>query len=128
MLSPTSMSAMSMDTISKAVCESRRRANTAFEITSGFANTTGSGNTVNRVALWNGSSWESLGTGMNGLVNALAVYNGKLYAGGHFMQAGGSPALRIACWDGEDWNPVGSYSPAHTGGSSATSTSQPASA
>ena len=39
MLSPTSMSAMSIDTISKAVCESSRRASTALEMRSGFSST-----------------------------------------------------------------------------------------
>ena len=39
MLSPTSMSAMSIETISKAVWESSRRASTALEIRSGFSNT-----------------------------------------------------------------------------------------
>ncbi len=39
MFSPTSMSAMSIDTISKAVCESSRRASTALEIRSGFSST-----------------------------------------------------------------------------------------
>jgi len=37
MLSPTSMSAMSIDTISKAVCASSPRFSTAFEIRSGFS-------------------------------------------------------------------------------------------
>ena len=36
MLSPTSMSAMSIETISNAVCESSLRASTAFEMRSGF--------------------------------------------------------------------------------------------
>ena len=39
MLSPTSMSAMSIETISKAVCESSRRASTALEMRSGFSST-----------------------------------------------------------------------------------------
>ena len=36
MFSPTSMSAMSIETISKAVCESSRRASTVLEMRSGF--------------------------------------------------------------------------------------------
>ena len=39
MSAPTSMSAMSIDTISNAVLASSRRASTVFEITSGFSST-----------------------------------------------------------------------------------------
>ena len=39
MFSPTSTSAMSIETISKAVCESSRRASTVLEMRSGFSST-----------------------------------------------------------------------------------------
>lgn len=42
--------------------------------------------------------------GSDGLVAALAVYNGKLYVGGHFTTAGGASANRIASWDGASWS------------------------
>jgi trimeric autotransporter adhesin len=43
------------------------------------------------IARWNGSSWQPLGTGLNGPVLALGVYNGELYAGGPFSGAAWQP-------------------------------------
>ena len=54
-----------------------------------------------------GSGWFALGTGMNGGVYALAVYNGQLIAGGYFTTAGGVSANCIAAWDGSSWTPLG---------------------
>ncbi len=65
---------------------------------------------ANYIARWNGSSWNSLGTGsnngMSSLVWALAVYNGELYVGGAFHQAGGMTTGSIARWNGSGWNSV----------------------
>jgi len=43
-------------------------------------------------------------------VLALAVLDGKLYAGGHFTTAGDVSALRVACWDpsASCWSALGS--------------------
>lgn len=46
---------------------------------------------ANRVAKWNGTSWSALGTGLDGLCQALLFDNGNLYAGGTFTEAGGCP-------------------------------------
>lgn len=63
---------------------------------------------LNSIAKWNGSAWDSLGSGVNGYVYALAVdKNGILYAGGGFSMAGGIPAKNIAKWDGVSWSPLG---------------------
>ncbi len=66
---------------------------------------------ANRIARWNGTSWNTLGSGssngVNNDVNALAVYNGELYVGGFFTLAGGSSASRIARWNGTSWNTLG---------------------
>ena len=62
--------------------------------------------TVNRIAVWNGVSWKSLGEGMNSHVYALAVYNGQLIAGGSFSTAGALACNRIARWDGYTWQPL----------------------
>ncbi|MCZ6754650.1 MAG: hypothetical protein O7E49_04990 [Gemmatimonadetes bacterium] len=69
--------------------------------------------TVNRIAKWDGNSWSPLGEGMDGTVNALAVFDDgsgagpALYAGGDFKAAGGVTAHRIAKWDGSTWSPLG---------------------
>jgi hypothetical protein len=72
--------------------------------------TNAGGAPANYVAKWNGSSWSSLGSGMNtgGPVLALAVAGNYLYAGGFFTNAGGVPAKYIARWDGTNWSAVGS--------------------
>ena len=66
------------------------------------------GVTVNGIVKWDGASWSALGGGMCGYVNALALYNGALYAGGIFTEAGGVSANNIAKWDGSSWSPLGS--------------------
>jgi hypothetical protein len=45
---------------------------------------------------WNGTSWSSIGTGMNGKVNALAIYHGDLYIAGAFSNAAGTSVNNIA--------------------------------
>jgi hypothetical protein len=51
----------------------------------------------------------TLGVGMNGNVNALAVdqTNNLLYAGGEFTTAGGISASKIAKWTGSAWEAMG---------------------
>jgi hypothetical protein len=54
------------------------------------------------IALWTGKSWHSIGTGtgLNGDVHALEYSNGKIYAGGVFVNAGGDPGADfLAVWD-----------------------------
>ncbi|MFO0826591.1 MAG: hypothetical protein U0572_00435 [Phycisphaerales bacterium] len=69
---------------------------------------------ANRIAKWNGSSWSALGSGLNGEVRALAVFDdagrgaAALYVGGSFTTAGGVTANRIARWNGSSWSPLGS--------------------
>jgi hypothetical protein len=63
------------------------------------------------VAVWNGSSWSSLGTGsangVNGTVSALAFQGDDLYVGGNFGVAGGVSAFGIARWSGGSWSALG---------------------
>lgn len=66
---------------------------------------------ANRIARFDGTSWQPLGSGLTGgPVFCLAVYNGELYAGGSFTTAGGFPASRIAKWNGASWSAVGAGS------------------
>jgi hypothetical protein len=57
----------------------------------------------NRVAFWNGSGWQTAGTGLNSTVEALTVYNGKLIAGGWFNITGPGSGARVAQFDGTNW-------------------------
>lgn len=59
-----------------------------------------------RVWAYNGSNWLLLDSAMH--VNALAVYDSKLIAGGSFDTTGGVAAHDIASWDGSSWSPLGS--------------------
>jgi hypothetical protein len=66
-----------------------------------------------RIAAWDGSSWSCFGGGINPDISsgrpvwALAVYDGKLYAGGIFNRADTVAIDRFACWDGTSWSSVG---------------------
>jgi hypothetical protein len=44
-----------------------------------------------RIALWDGTGWQALGSGMDGAVRAVAIVGDQIYAGGDFSTAGGSP-------------------------------------
>ena len=54
------------------------------------------------------TDWFSLGPGVNGAVNALAVSGTNLYVGGQFTSAGGISASNVAKWDGNTWSALGS--------------------
>ncbi len=72
--------------------------------------TTAGGIPANNVAVWNGSTWSELGTGIEGdgtitpVVNAIAVSGSNVYLGGTFTTAGGVSASNIAKWDGSTWS------------------------
>ena len=65
------------------------------------------------IAQWDGASWAPLGTGLSfaansaARVNALANFQGSLYAAGTFDTAGAVQANNIARWDGSQWHVVG---------------------
>ena len=77
------------------------------------------GNQQRNIAKWNGTSWSQFGTGMDNRIFAIEVYNGELYATGHFEHAGGIPTRGIAKWNGTSWSQVGgpglNLSPGFTG-------------
>jgi hypothetical protein len=63
---------------------------------------------ANSLAQWNGSRWSALGSGVNGVVSALAMSGGTLYAGGNFTMPGDTNANDIAQWNGSNWSALGS--------------------
>jgi hypothetical protein len=62
---------------------------------------------ANNIVAWDGTSWHSLGSGINNYVYAVAVFNNDLIAAGWFWAAGGMSANRIARWDGKNWHALG---------------------
>lgn len=61
-----------------------------------------------RIALWDGSTWAALGSGLNGTARTVMIGSqGYIYVGGDFTTAGGSSANRIAYWDGSTWATLG---------------------
>ncbi len=67
------------------------------------------GFTVNHIARLN-SGWYALSIGVDGGLNCMANFNGKLYVAGYFKYAGFVDANQIASWDGTVWTPVGDNS------------------
>jgi trimeric autotransporter adhesin len=61
---------------------------------------------ASRVAAWDGQSWHPLGGGLDGIVRALCVHDGSLYAGGDFVTAGGLPAAHLARYEAGSWHAV----------------------
>ncbi|MCK9369102.1 hypothetical protein M0R04_04040 [Candidatus Dojkabacteria bacterium] len=63
----------------------------------------------NGIIYWNGTSWNTMGAGVNGTVSAIAISGSNVYAGGAFTEAGeNSNVNRIAYWNGSTWNALGS--------------------
>ena len=62
-----------------------------------------SGVTANRFAVWDGTSWSTLGPGFNGVAYDVTMYNGEIYVAGQFT----SPVSFLAKWDGTSWVSVG---------------------
>ncbi len=73
------------------------------------------------VACWDGQHWHAMGAGLDGItvdigpektlyeppsVSTLAVYKGRLYAGGNFTVTGNATCSAIAVWDDNRWEPV----------------------
>lgn len=61
------------------------------------------------VAVYDGSTWAPLGTGVNDYVRAIHEYNGNIVVGGYFTDAGGVSANRIAKWNPitQTWSAMG---------------------
>ena len=67
---------------------------------------------LNFIAVWDGSVWSNLDTGVGGgfipIVYSLTVFDNKLIAGGGFLTAGGTSAKGVASWNGLWWSALGS--------------------
>jgi hypothetical protein len=67
---------------------------------------------ADRLAVWNGSSWQSFSTNAvdhpDSQINTLVAHGGYLYAGGFFQNIGGLAAADfIARWNWNNWEVVG---------------------
>lgn len=62
------------------------------------------------IVKWNGNDWVAVGGNISGnsgfKVMCLTVYNGELWAGGSFNQAGSVTANNIAKWNGTQWTAI----------------------
>ncbi|MEO0470728.1 MAG: hypothetical protein AAF206_13965, partial [Bacteroidota bacterium] len=54
-----------------------------------------------QVAVWDGNQYQSLGSGLNGMIKDLILYENDLYAGGLFA---GPEGYNLAKWNGNDWS------------------------
>jgi hypothetical protein len=65
---------------------------------------------TNCIARWNGTQWDSVGSGMNLPVHSLVVdtVNDVLYAAGEFTNIGSTICRGVAVWNDTTWKPVGS--------------------
>ncbi|HXR05235.1 MAG TPA: hypothetical protein VN836_11060 [Verrucomicrobiae bacterium] len=65
-------------------------------------------NAVN-IARWDGTNWWPVGAGLNNTVDAIAVTNNLIYAGGLFTAALDGTALPyFGVWNGTNWTSLGS--------------------
>ncbi len=83
------------------------------EYVGGWFNQAGSVQTTG-IALWNGTTWQSLGSGVAGgssptgpTVQAIAVNSNQVFIGGDFSSVNGVKASDIAVYSGGAWHAVG---------------------
>ena len=64
---------------------------------------------ANTIAMFDGTNWHTVGTGVgaNGQIMAIAVNGTDVYVGGEFTEIDGVEANYIAKWDGVQWSAVG---------------------
>ncbi|HPM43040.1 MAG TPA: hypothetical protein PLV52_04350, partial [Candidatus Omnitrophota bacterium] len=62
---------------------------------------------IQNIAMWDGSSWNALGSGINGTVWDLEASGEYLYVAGQFSNVDGISGLNnLAKWDGAEWSAV----------------------
>ncbi len=64
---------------------------------------------VNHIAMWDGSQWHALGSGLDDPRILALTFDGdgRLYAGGYFGRAGGVQVNGVAMWNGLQWAALG---------------------
>lgn len=82
-----------------------------------FAMAGGADMRVNSIARWDGTNWSAVGAGITakddnntdqpGRVQALAIKDGVLYAGGRFTTAGSAAVKHVAVWRNNAWSGLG---------------------
>jgi hypothetical protein len=69
------------------------------------------GLSVNRIARYDGTSWNTVGGGVTSggspEVTAMAIYDGEFYVAGDIRKVGTVDVKNVARWDGTTWRPVG---------------------
>lgn len=66
------------------------------------------GRAASHVARWDGRTWTTLGSGLDGPVHAIATDGMNVYVGGAFQKAGAVLVNGIARWDGMSWSALSS--------------------
>jgi hypothetical protein len=62
------------------------------------------------VAYWNGHKWDSLPERLNDKVESMAWFQGELFVGGVFTQAGVQSVGKLIKWNGSEWTePAGAH-------------------
>jgi len=69
---------------------------------------TAGGNAATNIAMWDGTAWSPLRSGLNGQVNALETSGSNLFAGGEFTKSGNKLVNSVAMWNGGAWSALGS--------------------
>ena len=59
------------------------------------------------IAQFDGAYWHPVGSGMDGHITDITIYNNQLIVSGYFTNAGGINANYIAAWDGTSWHALG---------------------
>jgi hypothetical protein len=71
---------------------------------------TAGGIQVSNIAMWDGTGWSSLGSGVDGRVRAMVAVGDDLFVAGEFTKAGSVVANHIARWNrqSQQWSALGS--------------------
>ncbi|HEY0031302.1 MAG TPA: T9SS type A sorting domain-containing protein [Bacteroidia bacterium] len=62
---------------------------------------------LNHIGYWDGSQWNAMGQGLNGVVAAINSYGGDIFAVGDFSASDTTAVYNIARWNGSNWLSVG---------------------